>query len=114
MTDRHAGPIQIKPGEAGRLIVVLPYTPARVAKIKTVAGRRWHPKEQYWTVPHTDGMLASLPGPYAGGCGLDIPLADIRIDRPASPSIPATSALTKARNCQILWVFPVSTQTIEK
>jgi len=34
------GSIQIKPGEPGRLIVLLPYTPERVAKIKTVVGRR--------------------------------------------------------------------------
>ena len=53
-------PIQIKPGEAGRLIVLVPYTPERVEKIKTVAGRRWHPKEKYWTVPHTDGAIAHL------------------------------------------------------
>jgi len=67
------GPIQIRPGEAGRLIVLVPYSPERVAKIKTclpprsagrgrqaVAGRRWHHKEQDWTVPHTDGALAHL------------------------------------------------------
>ncbi len=30
------GPIQIKPGDAGRLIVLFPYSPERVAKIKTV------------------------------------------------------------------------------
>jgi hypothetical protein len=35
-----ANPIQIRPGEAGRLVVLLPYTPERVAKIKTVVGRR--------------------------------------------------------------------------
>jgi hypothetical protein len=46
MGDRHVGSIQIKPGEAGRLIVLLPYTPERVAKIKTVAGRRWDSKER--------------------------------------------------------------------
>jgi hypothetical protein len=60
MTDRHAGPIQIRQGETGRLIVLVPYTPERVAKIKTVVGRRWHPKEQYWTVPHTEAVLTDL------------------------------------------------------
>jgi len=60
------GPIQIRPGEAGRLIVLLPYTPERVAKIKTVVGRRWHPKEKYWTVPHTNGVLAHLLALFAG------------------------------------------------
>lgn len=60
------GLIQIKPGEQGRLIVQVPYGPGRVAKIKTVGGRRWYPKEQYWTVPHTDGTIAHLLTLFAG------------------------------------------------
>jgi integron integrase len=56
--DTHTAPIVIRPGNEGRLIVLLPYSPERVAKIKTVAGRRWHRTEQYWTVPRTDEMLA--------------------------------------------------------
>lgn len=59
-------PIQIRPGEAGRLIVQLPYSPDHVAKIKTVAGRRWHPKEKCWTLPHTNGALAHLLALFAG------------------------------------------------
>ena len=66
MTDRHAGPIQIRPGEAGRLIVLLPYTPERVAKMKTVAGRRWDSKERYWTVPHTEAVLTHLLALFVG------------------------------------------------
>lgn len=60
------GPIHIKPGGEGRLIVVVPYDAKRVAKIKTVVGRRWHPTEQYWTVPHTEGLLAHLLALFAG------------------------------------------------
>jgi hypothetical protein len=52
-----AGEIRIEPGEAGRLVVRFPYSPECVAKIKTVAGRRWHPEGKYWTVPTTDGAL---------------------------------------------------------
>lgn len=59
-------PIQIKPGEAGRVIVRLPYSRDLVMKIKTVAGRRWHPKEKYWTLPHTNGALAHLLALFAG------------------------------------------------
>jgi hypothetical protein len=75
------GPIQIRPGDAGRLIVLVPYDPDRVAKIKTclppraagrgrqaVVGRRWHHTEKDWTVPpacrqarHTEGVLAPMP-----------------------------------------------------
>lgn len=32
----------------------LPYSPDHVAKIKTVAGRRWHARERHWTVPALD------------------------------------------------------------
>lgn len=59
-------PIQIKPEEAGRLIVLVPYAPERVAKIKTIAGRRWDPKERYWTVPHTEAALTDLLALFAG------------------------------------------------
>ncbi len=47
-------------------VVLLPYTPERVAKIKTIVDRRWHPQEQYWTVPHHDGALAHLLALFAG------------------------------------------------
>ncbi|HXF92728.1 MAG TPA: hypothetical protein VNK46_08210 [Nitrospiraceae bacterium] len=60
------GPIQIKPGEAGRLIVRLPYSCDLVMKIKTIAGRRWHQGEKYWTIPHTDSALAHLLALFAG------------------------------------------------
>ena len=66
MTDCQAGPIQIRTGDAGRLIVLLPYTPERVSKIKTVDGRRWHQQEKHWTVPHTEGILGDLLALFAG------------------------------------------------
>lgn len=56
-------PIVLRPGTQGRLIVLLPYSPERVAKIKAVPGRRWDPKERYWTVPHTDTAIADLAEP---------------------------------------------------
>jgi integron integrase len=59
-------PIQIKPGGAGRLMVLLPYSSEHVAKIKTVVGRRWHQSEKYWTVPDTDGTLSHLLVLFAG------------------------------------------------
>jgi len=60
------GPIRIQPGGGGRLIVVVPYDPGRVAKIKTFIGRRWHPKDKYWTVPHTESAIAQLLTLFAG------------------------------------------------
>jgi len=53
-------PIRVKAGPEGRLIVLLPYTPERVAKIKTVEGRRWHDPEKHWTVPREEGMIERL------------------------------------------------------
>jgi len=73
MTDYPAGPIQIRQGGTGRLIVVLPYSPERVAKIKTVAGRCWDSKERYWTIPHTEGALAHLLDLFAGELAEDDP-----------------------------------------
>lgn len=59
-------PIRIKPGGEGRLIVVVPYDPKRVAKIQTVAGRRRHPTEKCWTVPDGEGVLSHLLTLFAG------------------------------------------------
>ncbi len=59
-------PIRIREGEDGHLIVQLPYAPDHVAKIKTVPGRRWHTKEQHWTVPQSDGTLGKLLNLFPG------------------------------------------------
>jgi hypothetical protein len=60
------GLIRIRPGKAGRPIVALSYNPDRVARLKTIAGHRWHPAGQYWTVPHTDRALTHLLTLFAG------------------------------------------------
>jgi hypothetical protein len=51
------GTIQITPGEPGQLIIRFPYSQERVAAIRAVPGRRWHPEEKYWTVPHSPKTL---------------------------------------------------------
>lgn len=51
-------PIIVRPGESGRLTVLLPYSPERVAKIKTVPGRAWRASEKLWSVP--EGAAAQL------------------------------------------------------
>ncbi|MFA6004342.1 MAG: integron integrase [Elusimicrobiota bacterium] len=58
--------MRIRPGEPGRLIVLFPYSPERVAKIKTVAGRQWQSERKYWTVPHDDKTLALLRSLFSG------------------------------------------------
>lgn len=58
--------VHIRPGEPGRLIVQFLYSPERVAKIKSVPGRRWHSGEKYWTVSHSEGMVERLLALFAG------------------------------------------------
>ena len=59
-------PIRIRPGEPGRLVVLLPYSPERVEKIKTVAGRRWHKEQKHWSVPLYDKAVERLLQLFAG------------------------------------------------
>jgi site-specific recombinase XerD len=58
--------IQIRPGEGKQVVVVLPYSPERVAKIRTISGRRWHPEERYWTVPASEGTVERLLALFEG------------------------------------------------
>jgi len=60
------GPIRIKPGEPGRLVVRMPYTAERVEKIKTLRGRRWRPDLKCWTVPDREDMIPALLALFAG------------------------------------------------
>jgi hypothetical protein len=60
------GTIQVIPGEPGCLIVQFPYSSERVAAIKAVPGRRWHPEGKYWTVPHTPETLERMRRLFTG------------------------------------------------
>lgn len=44
----------------------VPYSEERVAKIRTVPGRRWHAELGFWTVPNTPGMVGELLALFAG------------------------------------------------
>jgi len=37
--------------------VTFPYNPFFIEKIKTIARRRWHPEEKYWSFPNEEGTL---------------------------------------------------------
>jgi hypothetical protein len=58
--------IRIKPGESGRIIVVMPYDPGRVAKIKSVPGQWWHAEEKVWSVPASEGVVERLLALFIG------------------------------------------------
>lgn len=66
LVSMSSAPIRIRPGEDGRLIVQLPYSPDHVAKIKTVAGRRWYDRERHWTVPQDRETLGTLLSLFPG------------------------------------------------
>jgi integrase/recombinase XerD len=57
MEGNAMGTVQVTPGESGQLIIRFPYSPERVAAVRAVPGRRWHPEERYWTVPHSPETL---------------------------------------------------------
>ena len=59
-------PIQVKPGEPGRVIVVIRYDPERVAKIKSIPGRRWHPEEKCWSAPRSEDIVERLLSLFKG------------------------------------------------
>lgn len=54
------GAIRVSRGGEGRLIVRLPFSAERVAKIRTLPGRRWHAAGGYWSVEDAPDMPAAL------------------------------------------------------
>jgi len=44
----------------GLLFVSFSYHPETVERIKNVMGRRWHPAEKCWSIPHTERAVAHL------------------------------------------------------
>lgn len=59
-------PIKISLSGDGRVVIRLPYTPERVAKMQTVPGRCWHAPERIWTVPLTPEMPEALLALFKG------------------------------------------------
>ncbi|MDP3542305.1 MAG: integron integrase [Elusimicrobiota bacterium] len=74
--------IIIRP-DGGRLLVLFPYSPERVAKIKTVPGRLWHALEKRWSVPDEPDMRARLERLFA--------------EEPPSPAAPLNAPIEALR-----------------
>lgn len=72
--------------------MLVPFSPERVAKIKTIAGRRWHQGERFWTVPRTAGTLVHLLTLFAG--------EPVKVD----PALGAVSALNDGKPSPALHV----------
>ncbi|MEK7845501.1 MAG: phage integrase N-terminal SAM-like domain-containing protein, partial [Nitrospinota bacterium] len=84
---------------SGRIVVISPYDPLRVQKIKTIPGHRWHPDKKYWSFPNTDGTLEKILKIFEGeGIHLDHALQgtvpDLRMKRSGVPS-PVIASGTK-------------------
>ncbi|MDD5657385.1 MAG: integron integrase [Elusimicrobia bacterium] len=84
--------IVIRPGAPGRLVVDFAYSPERVDKIRTVAGRRWHVLEKHWTVPNGEITLARLREIFAGE------LLEIQSLLPGSALVGRLRAAARARH----------------
>src|SRR3990170_2171765 len=85
--------IRVEPAERERTIVRFPYSPEYVAKIRMIPGRRWHPDQKHWAVPHNDAALAHLLALFSDNpIDLDPALRPAHRrdgqDAPADPTIP--------------------------
>lgn len=82
------GRIWLFPRGSDRIIVSFSYTPERVAKIKTVPGRRWDFRNKHWHVPHTEKMIEKLQALFKGEIiDIDPALCFSKPDTPASQSV---------------------------
>jgi site-specific recombinase XerC len=52
--------IQIRIRDMGSPLMFLPYSSEQAAKIKTLAGHRWHQHEKHWTVPQMNEAVTHL------------------------------------------------------
>ena len=50
----------LRPTNHGHLLVFFPYHPDTVERIKSIAGRRWHPEKKCWSIPYTSAALDQL------------------------------------------------------
>ena len=58
--------IVVSKAEPNRLEVSFHYNPVFVARIKAIAGHRWHPDGKYWSFPNTNGALAKILNVFEG------------------------------------------------
>ena len=52
--------IKIGRDTSGRITVAFSYNPTHVAKVKTIEGYKWHPKEKYWSFPYSETILEKI------------------------------------------------------
>ncbi|MCL4474912.1 MAG: site-specific integrase [Nitrospirae bacterium] len=52
--------------DSGMITVSFPYDPLLVATAKTIPGHRWHPAENYWSFPNSNGTLEKMLEAFQG------------------------------------------------
>ena len=60
------GIIHIINGENERLVVQFRYSPERVAAVKKIPGRKWHPIKKVWTVPFSPKVIEQFQELFLG------------------------------------------------
>jgi len=60
------GTIHITNGENERLVVQFRYSPERVAAVKKIPGRKWHPLKKVWTVPYSPKAIEHIQKLFLG------------------------------------------------
>ena len=60
------GIIQLTNIDNGRMTVQFPYSPERVAAIKKIPGREWHPRQKVWTVPCSLDVIEQIQSLFLG------------------------------------------------
>lgn len=59
--------IKLEKRSDNRIAVRFSYNPVYISKIKTINGSRWHPREKYWSVPYSDGILERISAIFNSG-----------------------------------------------
>jgi len=60
------GTIHITNGENNRLVVQFRYSPERVAAVKRIPGREWHPQQKVWSVPYSQDAIRQFQELFLG------------------------------------------------
>ncbi|HLE18378.1 MAG TPA: hypothetical protein VI728_08855 [Syntrophales bacterium] len=66
------GVVTLTKGAAGKIVVIFPYSPDFVAKVKNIPGHRWYRENKSWSLPHTDEIIEKILRAFEG--------EEIRID----------------------------------
>ena len=65
--------IRISPSKNGYLTVHLPYSPVRLARIRSISGRRWNSKKKEWLIPQREDTIQQLRTLFRGSQSKLIP-----------------------------------------